>query len=241
MAFTVRGLFCHRVWKLGRNWMVIAPIVMFATAEFGAFLPQIYLYFAKAVMRLVVGAIGENGRRTLHTCSPTVTAWTNLGNFDALSTISPVFYMSSSSAVIADVLIAMSQVLMLWSLRTGFKRTDSVMRTLMLYSINSGLLTSLAAASCLITFATMPQTLVYVVFYHLVSKLLLNSLLATYNARQELRITAINPGEFATFPLPRVPAPPVLDIRLIPNERPTESHIIHISVDTKTSSRTDSF
>ncbi|KAI0287972.1 hypothetical protein BC826DRAFT_728904 [Russula brevipes] len=45
------------------------------------------------------------------------------------------------SASLADIIIALSMCWCLWHKRTGFARTDSIIMTLMSYSINSGLLT----------------------------------------------------------------------------------------------------
>ncbi|OCH93188.1 hypothetical protein OBBRIDRAFT_350577 [Obba rivulosa] len=111
----------------------------------------------------------------------------HLNNFEKFTQLSPIFYVAVCAAIMADVLIASSQVATLWRLRTGFKRTDSIVRTLMLYSINTGLLTSVMAVVCLVTYVSMPDTFIYVAVYHIVSGLLLNALLATYNAKTELR------------------------------------------------------
>ncbi|KAH9060430.1 hypothetical protein EDB87DRAFT_1615747, partial [Lactarius vividus] len=45
------------------------------------------------------------------------------------------------SSVVADILIAVSMCWFLYHKRTGFARTDSMILTLMTYSVHSGLLT----------------------------------------------------------------------------------------------------
>ncbi|OBZ77498.1 hypothetical protein A0H81_01971 [Grifola frondosa] len=83
--------------------------------------------------------------------------------------------------------------------RTGFARTDSIVRILMMYSVNTGALTSLCALLCLVTYANMPNNFVFIAFYFVLPKLFLNSLLATLNARRKLRETSS--GALVSIPL----------------------------------------
>ncbi|KAH9999608.1 hypothetical protein BJV74DRAFT_161468 [Russula compacta] len=62
--------------------------------------------------------------------------------------------------------------------RTGFSRTDSMIMTLMIYSINTGLLTSLLSSATLVSFSISPSTLISQVFFWPLSKCYFNSLLA---------------------------------------------------------------
>ncbi|KAF4571084.1 hypothetical protein EYR36_001646 [Pleurotus pulmonarius] len=66
----------------------------------------------------------------------------DLGSFLAFQSISWMMYTALSSGVAADVVIAVSLVTVLLRSRTGFKRTDSLVNTLMLYTINTGLFTT---------------------------------------------------------------------------------------------------
>ncbi|KAI0921867.1 hypothetical protein AcV7_007997 [Taiwanofungus camphoratus] len=91
------------------------------------------------------------------------------------------------AAAFADVLIATSLCVLLRRCRTGFSRTDSVVRTLIVYSVNTGALTSLCAIASLVTYAVMPDSYVFLAIYFVLPELLLNSLLATLNARSSLR------------------------------------------------------
>ncbi|OCH93186.1 hypothetical protein OBBRIDRAFT_885704 [Obba rivulosa] len=170
MDSIIRGLFCLRVWKLGHNWFVVAPIMIFSMLQFA-------------------GAVVWGGLAS------------HLDNYDKFGRISLAFYLPTCAAICADILIAASQLVMLWSLRTGFKRTDGIIRTLMLYVINTGLLTTVMTTLCLILYAAMPDTLVYAAVFHNLSGLLFNALLATYNARPELRATKNSHGEVVSIPL----------------------------------------
>ncbi|OCH90220.1 hypothetical protein OBBRIDRAFT_835207 [Obba rivulosa] len=154
----VRSIFCFRLWKLvNNNVFLVLPMFLLSLLEFAG--------------GITFTAKGSK----IH------------GEFAHFNSFSWVVYVSLASGVIADILIATLQSYMLWRRRTGIKRTDSIVRLLMLYSVNTGLLTSLCAIACFATFATMNDNFVYIAFYHLLPKLLLNSLLATLNARQHLR------------------------------------------------------
>ncbi|KAI0701759.1 hypothetical protein C8Q76DRAFT_240747 [Earliella scabrosa] len=165
----VRGVFCHRVWKLSnRNWPLLIAIIISSLVVFGGGM-----------------AFAVKGFR--------------IPNFEALSEISDILYISLGSGVFADVLIAASLCFLLAKRRTGFARTDSTVRVLMLYSINTGGLTSLCALLCLLTYASMPNNFIFIAFYFVLPKLYLNALLATLNARRSLRET--NSGALVSIPL----------------------------------------
>ncbi|KAF8272842.1 hypothetical protein EI94DRAFT_163515 [Lactarius quietus] len=96
---------------------------------------------------------------------------------------------------LADVLIASSMCWYLHRKRTGFARTDSIIMTLMLYSINSGLLTSILRIVTIISFAVLPASLICMAVFSTLVKCYVNSLLATLNSRDYVydRSTAANP------------------------------------------------
>ncbi|THH11638.1 hypothetical protein EW146_g7974 [Bondarzewia mesenterica] len=71
--------------------------------------------------------------------------------------------------------------------RTGIKRTDSLITVLMLYSINTNIITSIFSLLCLITYAVMSQNFVFIAFYFPISKLFVNAMLAILNARKSQR------------------------------------------------------
>ncbi|EMD36541.1 hypothetical protein CERSUDRAFT_95830 [Gelatoporia subvermispora B] len=154
----VRSVFCFRLWRLvNKNVFMVAPMFLLSLLEFGGGIT----FTAKGAQ-----------------CD---------GQYALFKDFSWVVYVSLGSGVVADIGIASLQSWMLWHRRTGIKRTDSIVRLLVAYSINTGLLTSLCAVACFLAFATMNDNFVYISFYHMLPKLLLNSLLATLNARQHLR------------------------------------------------------
>ncbi|KAF8962346.1 hypothetical protein BDZ97DRAFT_1733137, partial [Flammula alnicola] len=110
-----------------------------------------------------------------------------LHTFARLDEASVYIYASIAAGVAADSTIAISLCILLFKSRTELKRTDSILNILMAFSINTALLTSICALACLITYAIWPQRLIFVGIYFTLSKLFVNSLLASLNSRGMLR------------------------------------------------------
>lgn len=90
-------------------------------------------------------------------------------------------------AVLSDVLIAVSLCVLLHGNRTGFKSTNTLITSLIVYAINRCLLTSVVAVIEVVVFAISPTSLWFVAIDFVVGKLYANSLLATLNQRNSLR------------------------------------------------------
>jgi len=71
--------------------------------------------------------------------------------------------------------------------RTGFARTDNLIATLIVYSLTTGLITSILAFICVVTFAIMPTNYIWLAFFWILGKCYVNSLLAALNSRDSLR------------------------------------------------------
>ncbi|KAH8985982.1 hypothetical protein EDB86DRAFT_2309493 [Lactarius hatsudake] len=92
-----------------------------------------------------------------------------------------------TTSALADLLIAVAMCWSLYRRKTGYARTDSIIMTLMAYSINSGLLTSVLAGAMTISFVFSPSSLIWLAFYWAMSKCYTNSLLAMLNSREHVR------------------------------------------------------
>ncbi|KAF7432827.1 hypothetical protein PC9H_004770 [Pleurotus ostreatus] len=90
-------------------------------------------------------------------------------------------------AAAGDALIAASLVFLLRRSRTGFKKSDTMISRLIVFTVNTGLFTSICAVMSLVSIIVWGNTLIYVAFYFSLGRLYSNSLLATLNARQEIR------------------------------------------------------
>lgn len=107
----------------------------------------------------------------------------NFSRFEALEVPS---ILRLASGALCDTAIAISLCYFLNQKRTGFKRTDKIIDHLIVYSINTGMLTSITSIVCLITYAVMPITWVYLALCFLLSKLYANTFLCSLNSRQIL-------------------------------------------------------
>jgi len=105
----------------------------------------------------------------------------------------------------ADILIAGSMCWYLYHKRTGYRKTNSTIMTLMTFSINSGLLTSILATLSLIFFVLDSNTsLVWEGFAWTLCKCYVNSLLAMLNSRDYIRDRSHNTTSNDTYALSSV-------------------------------------
>lgn len=104
-----------------------------------------------------------------------------------LSDIKWLVSVKHSTVAVADIGVAALQCWYLYVARTGLPRTDSLINTLIVYSINRGVLNSIATVADLTCFLTMPDNFIWLALNFVVSKLYSNSLLATLNTRNVLR------------------------------------------------------
>jgi len=115
-------------------------------------------------------------------------------------------------AIACDLVITIAMLLNLFRSRTGISRSDGVLNFLVVFTINTGLLTVVLSTASLISFLVLPTSnLAYVAMETVLPKLYLNSLLATLNAREYLKekmnpdiplsmVGAISRIKFATNP-----------------------------------------
>ncbi|TEB22227.1 hypothetical protein FA13DRAFT_1741179 [Coprinellus micaceus] len=90
-------------------------------------------------------------------------------------------------AAAGDVLIAVALCVILHRSRTGFHRSDSMINRLIVFAVNTGVLTSLCAVASLISISVSGDTFIYIGFFFCIGRLYTNSLLATLNARKMIR------------------------------------------------------
>ncbi|KAF8879136.1 hypothetical protein BD779DRAFT_1163234 [Infundibulicybe gibba] len=117
-------------------------------------------------------------------------AWVTLAlgcqTFTKLLVISPLTITINAFTVVIDVLIAGTLCVLLYRARTGFKKSDSIINRLMIFVVNTGVLTSCCAIASLFSLLLSPNTLIYATFYFCIGRLYTNSLLATLNARKTM-------------------------------------------------------
>lgn len=163
------------------------------------------VWFVASRSYLLAGAIGAISLTTFVTGFVFTTRAFQLRAYEQFHQISYLLYTALATGVAADILIAGSLCTCLYSSRTGFKKTDSLVNILMLYAVNSSLLTTICAAACFITYTIWPNEFTYIGIYFSLSKLYFNSLLATLNGRQTIaeKISAVsNISELTMTSLP---------------------------------------
>ncbi|KAI0828860.1 hypothetical protein BC628DRAFT_1171745 [Trametes gibbosa] len=159
-AFTglfVQSFFAARVWKLSGRRLYIVVPVI------GLILAEFSVAMAYAVQALSFKTFAD------------------LGKIKALSISINAF------AAAGDVVIALVLCTILQTSKTGFEKSNLLVNRLIIFSVNTGLLTSVCACISLITVLALPNTFVYICFFFLIGRLYSNSLLATLNARKALR------------------------------------------------------
>ncbi|KAF8876719.1 hypothetical protein BD779DRAFT_1559523 [Infundibulicybe gibba] len=95
-----------------------------------------------------------------------------------------LLYLGLGSGLFADSVIATTLCVALWRSRTGFPRTDSIVNTLILYTINT---CDFCSLTCFITYAVWPHKFIFLGFFFLLNKLYFNSLLAILNGQDHLQ------------------------------------------------------
>ncbi|VDB94427.1 unnamed protein product [Peniophora sp. CBMAI 1063] len=94
----------------------------------------------------------------------------------------PTIALSLGAAT--DVIIALVLSFYLHTMRTGYQRSERLIDKLIIFSVNTGALTSAFSLSVAILFRLMPDNFVFISIYFLVCKLYSNSCLATLNSRR---------------------------------------------------------
>ncbi|EMD32552.1 hypothetical protein CERSUDRAFT_108682 [Gelatoporia subvermispora B] len=185
------------------DWSIIAGICMTGLMELivrSVYCARIGIFTGNLPVPVVIIVLCSLGEIASHVAFA-IKIEVSLGNqFSALHSFSARLVFS----IIADLVLAGTQVWLLYKRRGQVRSTNSIVRTLIVYSINTGVISSLCALIQCITWATMPNNLVYSIFFASSPKLLLNALLATLNARQYLREVAKGPSGILSIPLTSV-------------------------------------
>ncbi|PPQ89678.1 hypothetical protein CVT25_013865 [Psilocybe cyanescens] len=141
IGLIVECFFARRVWIMSGNFFITGIIVILACIHCGehlVFTVEGYLYSGGYCQ------VSEANSR-LFSVPPVVA-----GLIDVPAT-QWVTSTGLGSAAAADIIIAVSLCYYLTKSRTGFARTDSLISTLIVYSLTTGLITSVIAFICVVT------------------------------------------------------------------------------------------
>jgi len=164
IGLLVQAWFASRVWRMNGHNVIIPMVILGLTLS----------TFSLGIFYAVTGQR-----------NPVVTE---------IAKITWATVASLSCSMAADFFITGSLVYFLHKQRSGFKnvnaaapRGDRAINILTMYTVNTGLLTSIAAMCTIILSKVLVGTQWQVLPYFLVSKFYVNSTLATLNAREKLR------------------------------------------------------
>ncbi|TFK34807.1 hypothetical protein BDQ12DRAFT_656505 [Crucibulum laeve] len=110
-----------------------------------------------------------------------------LNRLSAASKLKVIASLSLGSGMITDIIIAASLCYFLQRLRTGFKKSDSLVNRLCIYAINTGVLTSAVSLCTLALYNAHPHAFHFMASYFVLGKLYAISFLATLNTRKVIR------------------------------------------------------
>ncbi|KAL1941002.1 hypothetical protein VTO73DRAFT_7638 [Trametes versicolor] len=95
-------------------------------------------------------------------------------------------------AVATDIILTSALIFVLYKWKSDSKRGDSIVDTLILYTINTGLLTSIISTAAFIFAIVIPGNLIYAAVSIVGTKLYANSILAALNSRHSIGGRLIN-------------------------------------------------
>jgi len=158
VTFLVQSFFVHRIFKFSkRNWFLTAPIT--------------FLVFLRPCIAFV-----------------TTTEMLHLKTFTKFKEqFRWAFTLGLSLSSGVDVIMTGTLCYFLWINRSGSPRSNHIIDLLLLYTSETGALTSAATLASMICWLTMPQNLVFMGIHFVIGKLYANSLLLTLNTRKQLR------------------------------------------------------
>ncbi|KAG5723755.1 hypothetical protein E4T56_gene2209 [Termitomyces sp. T112] len=157
ICLLVQGFLTLRVWRLSNHNV---PLLL-------------------VIMSLVLSEFGCSFVFTIKALK--LKTWVQLEQLKGLSMVVNIL------AALGDGLIAGTLCYFLQRSRTGFKKSDTMISKLILFTVSTGVLTSICAIASLISILVWPSTLIYAAFYFCLGRLYSNSVLATLNARQSIR------------------------------------------------------
>ncbi|KAJ2913366.1 hypothetical protein MD484_g7046, partial [Candolleomyces efflorescens] len=95
--------------------------------------------------------------------------------------------LSLGSGVITDITIALALCYFLRKLKTGFRKSDSLVNMLSIYAINTGVLTSALSATVVILYNVYPSAMYFMGSYFVLANVYGISFICTLNTRRVVR------------------------------------------------------
>ncbi|KAJ3796157.1 hypothetical protein GGU11DRAFT_156191 [Lentinula aff. detonsa] len=164
----VQTFYIWRVWKLSKSLILPGVLWSVCLAQFGLLLYYVYR----------------------------VSGLTSAAEFSTV--MGPYAIATNGTGTAADILIAAAMVYLLQQARSSIKRTNNVLRSVTIFTVTTGILTSVCAIFVLAMAAAYPGTNIEVTFYFILARLYSNSFLATLNVRDHMRDRSHSGGVITT-------------------------------------------
>ncbi|KAJ7129053.1 hypothetical protein C8R46DRAFT_1363287 [Mycena filopes] len=157
----VQCFFAWRVWKLSHHNILAISFIV------GLIMTELCLGIVYFVKTWALGVLA------------------NLPRLTSLGHLVNIF------AVAGDLAITISLVYLLHSSKPGIPKTNSLLNRLILFSLKTGLLTSLCSICSLVMLAALPGTFGFIAFYTVLARCNSISLFATLNSRKLPALEAV--------------------------------------------------
>jgi len=99
----------------------------------------------------------------------------------------PALGIQLGFGITGDFLIGFTLCYYLWKSRTGTGRTNQMLNTLIIWTVNTGLTMAITEVLVLVTYLASPHTFIFIAIQFFISKVYSNSLLASLNNRRRIR------------------------------------------------------
>ncbi|KAI0724648.1 hypothetical protein C8Q72DRAFT_889705 [Fomitopsis betulina] len=205
VVVSVHSLYTIRLWKLNAAdsrksvFRTMLPIVVSCIVVFGGYATALILCYKVFVPPHI------------STCSPLMVFHsTRFTVYTDLLATQWVTYLPLGAATFVDIIIALSLCYFLERCRTRSTSNgiDSTITLLMVYTLNTGVITSLCSLTAIVTMAALPTTFAVISVEFILTKLYVNSFLAMFNARSKLRgLGSIVDGDALAHPLSSTSSP----------------------------------
>ncbi|KAF8272724.1 hypothetical protein EI94DRAFT_1717821 [Lactarius quietus] len=139
----------------------------------------------------------------------------------------PIIWMAT--IVLVDIMITAMMTWTLYRKRTGFARTDSMITTLMVYTINSGFLLSALGAGMTISFLAALSTQLYVAFFLVMSKCYMNTMYTMLNTRDYVRDRSTTDNAYNSYNLSSIRIDPPSEVYGSTSRQPDVTATVHRS------------
>ncbi|KAJ3888879.1 hypothetical protein GG344DRAFT_79360 [Lentinula edodes] len=178
----VQSFYVWRVWKLSNNVIIAGAIWSLSLAQFGELAPSVSNYEVKDKCKLTSkfkfeGAFLYYVARVFGVPNASDLSLV-LGNYAILV---------NAIGATCDIVIACAMVFYLRQSRTSIKRTNHLLRSITIFTVTTGIVSSVCAIMVLSMAAAYPGTNIELTFYFMLTRLYANSFLATLNVRDHLR------------------------------------------------------